>query len=87
MLTTNLHNMTFGTHTVFTLNTCDIGDLLDIQQSGHARQKALPKGRVGGNDVGEPAILDVIHEQRGIVFRETLNRQDCQSIPPTHTGT
>ena len=59
-------------HTVLALNACDIGDLLNVQESGNAGKQALAEGRVASDNVGEFALLDVLDQERSIVFGETL---------------
>jgi hypothetical protein len=46
--------------------------LLHIQESGHAGQQALAEGGVAGDNVGEFALLDVLNEERRIVFGKAL---------------
>jgi hypothetical protein len=58
--------------TVLAFDAGDVGDLLDIQKSGHAGQEALSEGRVATNDVGVFALLDVLDEERGVVLGKAL---------------
>lgn len=62
----------FLIRTILALNSSDIGNLLNIQQSCHARQKTLSESGVAANDVGVFAFLDVLNEERGVVLGETL---------------
>lgn len=62
----------FLIRTVLALNSSDIGHLLDIQQSCHARQKTLSESGVTANDVGVFALLDILDEKRSVVLGETL---------------
>jgi hypothetical protein len=59
-------------HTVLALDAGDVRDLLHIQESSHAGKQTLSEGRVACNDVSEFALLNVLDEERGIVFREAL---------------
>lgn len=75
----------FQVHTVFTLNPGDIRNLLHIKQSRNAGQKALSEGRVGTNNVGEFALLDILNQKRGIVLRQALkNPQTRQQATLTY---
>lgn len=67
-------------HTVFALDPGDVRDLLHIQQSSHAGQQALSEGRVACNDVSEFALLNVLDEERGIVFGEALLCEQIQLL-------
>lgn len=57
------------------LNGSDIGDLLDVEESGNAGQQALAEGAVTGDDVGVATLLDVLNQQRSKVLGETLHIQ------------
>ena len=54
--------------TVLALNRGNIANLLDVEESRHTRHQALAKCRVASKDVGEAALLDVLHQQRGVVL-------------------
>lgn len=58
--------------TVLALDAGDVGDLLDVQKSGHAGQEALAEGRVATDDMGVFTLLDVLDEKRGIVLGKAL---------------
>lgn len=59
--------------TVFALNSGNIRDLLHVQESSDAGEKALAKSRVAGDDMGVFALLDVLDEERGVVLGKALN--------------